>query len=178
MNKQFEEWQGHFSDAEPLKRSEALIQIWQNILAELARAEHLHPVWPAVGHRGDHVRAVGRMLEEAGETLKAVNDYEEGKGSLAHIHQEAIQAGAMAVRFLQNLDTVERQRINEVDNEHEIYTCGHGCGLRYREVEEQAATVTAVTLNDWEWWAEDNPIRYPVKAERLTLADYVEGCNQ
>lgn len=56
--------------------------------------------------------------------------------------------------------------LNEVANEHEIYICGHGCGLRYHEVD------------DWNWWSEDNPIRYTVKAEGLTLADYVEGCNQ
>ncbi len=73
------------------------------ILLELERAESKHPVWP-----NDLVHAVGIMAGEAGECLKAANHYREGrqtegKDSLLVAECEAIQTGAMAVRFLINM---------------------------------------------------------------------------
>ena len=89
-------------------------EIIQDILAELCRAEHLHPVWPAQGQRGDHVWAAAIVAEEAGEVLQAALNYQaHGKGSVGHIRRELVQTGAMALRCLINLDAVERQRINE-----------------------------------------------------------------
>ena len=161
-----------------IARLETRNEIILAILAELAHAEHLYPVWPDVGHRGDHVWAAGILAEEAGEVLKAALDWQShGRGSVTRMRQEAVQAAAMALRFLQNLDAVERQFVNEsvrqgFRKEYEIYTCGHGCGLRYMEPPD------GMSLNEWEWWSEDNPIHYPVKAEGLVLADYTEGCNQ
>lgn len=131
--------------------------IIQDILAELARAEHIHPIWPGVGYRGDHVRATAKLGEEYGELVQAVNNYDEGKGTLGHIRREAVQTGAMAIRFLLNLDAVERQRINEsarqdLQEEHNIET-GPG------------------DIINWH----SPPIRYPQRREGVTLTDYTEG---
>lgn len=103
------------------------IVILKTIINELERAEILYPVWPAPGHRGDHVWAAGILLEEAGEVLKAALNWQaHNKGSVADMREEAIQTAAMAIRFLSNLDAVERQRINEsarqeLHEEHVIY---------------------------------------------------------
>lgn len=115
------------TDAERIKQAERIHEIIQGILAELTRAEHLYPVWPGVGHRGDHVWAAAILTEEAGEVLKAALDFQaHGRSGVAHMRHEVIQAGAMAVRFLLNLDAVERQRINDearqdLQDEHNIY---------------------------------------------------------
>lgn len=73
-------------------------EIVQAIIAELHRAEALHPVWP-----GDIVHQAAIMVEEAGETLQAANNYRFHGGELELARVEAIQAGAMAIRFLKNL---------------------------------------------------------------------------
>lgn len=101
--------------------------ILNTIISEVDRAESLYPVWPAPGRRGDHVAAASILLEEAGEVLKAANNYDmHGRGSTAEMREEAIQTAAMAIRFLSNLDAVERQRINEsarqeLQEEHIVY---------------------------------------------------------
>ena len=69
------------------------------------------------------------------------------------MRQEAVHWGAMAVRFLMNLDAVERQRINEEARQ---------------DLQEKH------NLNDSIWWNEES-IRYPIKREGLTLADYESG---
>ena len=107
-------------------------RIVQDIMAELARAEHLYPIFPAVGKRGDHVWAAAIVAEEAGEVLQAANNLAmHGTGSIAHIRRELLHTAAMAIRYLENLEAVERQRINDADdgpasqnevaNEHVVY---------------------------------------------------------
>jgi hypothetical protein len=135
--------------------------IIQDILAELARAEHLHPVWPGQGRRGDHIAAAAIVAEEGGEVLKAANNYAmHGRGSIGHLRAEAVQTGAMAVRFLLNLESVERQRINEsarqeLHDEHNI----------------EPETGDIVNWN----WLNMEPIRYSQQKERLDIDDYTEG---
>lgn len=72
------------------------------ILAELERAEKLHPVWPT-----DIIHAGAVVAEEAGELLQACNNYASNthpeNDNLAEMGIEAIQTGAMAIRFLINL---------------------------------------------------------------------------
>ena len=46
------------------------------VMAEIDRAETLHPVWP-----NDFVKAAAIPAEEAGELLKAANDHNEKNGS-------------------------------------------------------------------------------------------------
>jgi hypothetical protein len=66
---------------------------------ELARARVKHPKWPE-----DHLYWAAIVAEESGELIKASlqNKYE-GKG-LECMRLEAIQVGAMAVRFILNYD--------------------------------------------------------------------------
>ena len=79
------------------------VQAVQAILIEFERAKRKWPNWP-----GDIVHAAGILAGEAGECLKAANHHREGRGtdgrdSMFMAECEAIQAGAMALRFLVNL---------------------------------------------------------------------------
>lgn len=140
------------TDVERIQRAEALQQIWQHIIAALLYAEHKHPIWPGVGYRGDHVRTMAKLQEEVGEVQKAINEYDEGRGSLFHIEYELYQTGAMVVRNLLNLEAVERQRVNEsarqdLQDEHNVY-------LEKAEVLLVGATPATnyvANKNDWEW---------------------------
>lgn len=72
------------------------------ILAELERAEKNHPVWPDC-----MARKAAYVCEEAMELLQACNDYEDNplkpNVHLLNMETEAVQAGAMAIRFLINM---------------------------------------------------------------------------
>lgn len=107
---------------------ETMNQVLLNVItSEVERAEILYPIWPALQRRGDHVWAAAILCEEAGEVLKAALNWQaHGKGNVDEMRDEAIQTAAMAIRFLLNLDAVERQRINEsarqdLQEEHIIY---------------------------------------------------------
>jgi len=110
-----------------MAKTDELNLIIQTVLAELARAEHRYPVWPSQGHRGDHVWAASILAEEAGEVVKAANNYAmHGRGGISHIHSETVQTAAMAIRLLLHMDDVEKRRINEsarqdLQEEHNIY---------------------------------------------------------
>jgi NTP pyrophosphatase (non-canonical NTP hydrolase) len=77
-------------------------QAVEMILAELERAEKIHPVWPT-----DIIHAGAVVAEEAGELLQACNNYESNPHKpnvhFINMEEEAIQTGAMAIRFLINL---------------------------------------------------------------------------
>ena len=74
------------------------------VMAEIDRAENLHPVWPA-----DLVKAAAIPVEEAGELLKAANDRDEKHTSYQPVITEAVHTAASAIRFLKNLE----EKINE-----------------------------------------------------------------
>ena len=69
------------------------------ILAELDRAEQLHPVWPR-----NLIHAGMVVAEESGEMTKSILDHHEKKGSRQEIITEAVQTAAMAIRFLKNIE--------------------------------------------------------------------------
>ena len=69
------------------------------VMAEIDRAEKLHPVWPA-----DIVKAAAIPVEEAGELLKAANDRDEKRTSYQSIITAAVHTAASAIRFLKNLE--------------------------------------------------------------------------
>ena len=79
------------------------------LLAELDRAERLHPQWP-----DDEVHAAAIVAEEAGELVQAAlnHHYHRPKNSDPYVldaekmRTEAIHTGAMALRFLINMDEV------------------------------------------------------------------------
>ncbi len=69
------------------------------IMAEIERAEKLHPVWPY-----DNVKAAGVVSEEAGELIRACNNYDEYKLDRKNIITEAVHTAASAIRFLKNFN--------------------------------------------------------------------------
>lgn len=68
------------------------------IMAELHRAELIHPEWPT-----DQVHQVAILAEESGELVKAVLDFQQGKTDKQGIFIEAVQTAAMAIRFIKNM---------------------------------------------------------------------------
>jgi hypothetical protein len=74
------------------------------IMAELISAEVKHPSWP-----GDVVHASAILNEEAGELTQAALDFYYSDGPRWQMEQEAIQCGAMALRFLLNFQTYKRK---------------------------------------------------------------------
>lgn len=80
--------------------------IIMNVMAEVTRAESLHPAWPR-----DVVKAASICAEECGELVREANNYDERKGSKKAMITEAIHTAATAIRFLKN--------INEEDSIHE-----------------------------------------------------------
>ena len=72
------------------------------VMAEIERAEKLHPVWPR-----DLVKASALIAEEAGEEIRAANDYAEKRGSKRRIVTEAVHTAATALRFLKNIERTE-----------------------------------------------------------------------
>jgi hypothetical protein len=72
------------------------------VMAEIERAEKLHPVWPK-----DLVKASALIAEEAGEEIRAANDYAEKRGSTRQIVIEAVHTAATALRFLKNIERTE-----------------------------------------------------------------------
>lgn len=74
-------------------------QILCRILAELERAEKIHPAWPI-----DLVKASAILAEEAGETLRAANTFDETRSGKKEIVTEAVQTAATAIRLLKNIN--------------------------------------------------------------------------
>lgn len=75
------------------------------IMIELEKAKRKHPEWPR-----DIIHASAIICEEAGELIQAALDYcyapESGNMKAEqwlNIEKEAIQVGAMAIRFLTEL---------------------------------------------------------------------------
>lgn len=79
-------------------------EVMKAIHAELERAVAKFPTWPS-----DPLHALGVLHEEVGELSKEVLQlvYEPHKSSLAAVRKEAVQAAAMAVRFLMSLHTYQ-----------------------------------------------------------------------
>lgn len=77
--------------------------IIDDINKELDRAKNLHPDWPS-----DIVHAAAKVTEEAGELLQAANSYLETGDKLYMVMciKEAVQTGAMAIRFLENYENL------------------------------------------------------------------------
>jgi hypothetical protein len=78
-----------------------LSDVLKPILAELERAIRKFPTWPT-----DPIHASKILDEEVGELSKAVLQatYEPHKSGPAEVKAEAIQAAAMAIRFIASLD--------------------------------------------------------------------------
>lgn len=77
---------------------EELEDILVDIIRELGSATHKFPDWPQ-----DPLHAVAVLSEEVGELVQAILQYVY-EGATENIYAEAIQVGAMVVRFLLNMD--------------------------------------------------------------------------
>ena len=84
------------------------------VLAELERAETIHPNFPA-----NEFEALAVWHEEVGEVTKALLDAKHKGSSREDIKTEAIQAIAMGFRFLKNLREAEfatdKQLLSEIE---------------------------------------------------------------
>jgi hypothetical protein len=67
-----------------------------DIAAEYERAKKKHPRWPW----NDYIHAAAIVAEESGELIRAAIQYNYENGNAVDMEKEAIQTGAMIVRFL------------------------------------------------------------------------------
>lgn len=72
------------------------------ISMELQNATTKHPNWPA-----DKIHAAAIVGEESGELLRSAIQYQLESGRYYEMHEEAIQTGAMAIRFLLNAPEIK-----------------------------------------------------------------------
>lgn len=77
--------------------------IVESILNELENAKRKWPDWVS-----DPVHAAAIVSEEAGELMQAALDYSYSEGATKDMIKEAIQTGAMAIRFLENIGKYEK----------------------------------------------------------------------
>lgn len=77
--------------------------ISSEIIDEVIRASSIHPTWPT-----DAVHAVSILTEESGELMKAAIEYHYNNGDIEAVREEAVQTGAMALRFLLNINKYKR----------------------------------------------------------------------
>ena len=74
------------------------------ISVEIGKAQSKFPTWPT-----DPLHAIGVVNEEVGELNKELLQltYEPHKGNQAAVFEEAVQAAAMAVRFLMSIEAYD-----------------------------------------------------------------------
>lgn len=72
------------------------------ILMELQKAEEKHPQWPTNQDGGDFIHAAAIVAEESGELIRSALQFSCEGGRYYEMHKEAIQVGAMSIRFLNN----------------------------------------------------------------------------
>lgn len=72
--------------------------VFYRIAHELIKATEKHPNWPV----GDVVHASAIVAEESGELIRAALQAKYEGGKYSETTKEAIQTGAMAVRFILN----------------------------------------------------------------------------
>ncbi|MEG0375628.1 MAG: hypothetical protein RR672_08330 [Raoultibacter sp.] len=86
-------------------REQAAMQL---IMNELRDAETDHPTWPE-----ECIHAASIVVEEAGELLRDCATFEENGDMrlIANMQIEAVQTGAMAMRFLTNLPFSQKRTV-------------------------------------------------------------------
>lgn len=73
-------------------------EIIEAFLNEVGRAQSKFPEWP-----NDTIHAAAIVSEESGELIRAAIQYENEGGELGACQKEAVQTGAVAIRFLLNM---------------------------------------------------------------------------
>jgi NTP pyrophosphatase (non-canonical NTP hydrolase) len=84
-------------------------KILQLIDEELKSAKSKFPSWP-----DDPIHAAAILSEEAGEVTKAANEFYFENGSSLEMVKEAVQVGAMAIRFLEGMETYNKGLLSEI----------------------------------------------------------------
>lgn len=74
------------------------MDIVNEILKEVERAETIHPYWPK-----DMIHSSAIVCEESGELIRAAVQFNYENGNLEEIKKEAIQTAATCIRLLKNL---------------------------------------------------------------------------
>jgi len=90
-------------------------RLTEEVERELEKAYKMFPKWPT-----DPLHALAILGEEYGELVQAVLQevYEPHKNTPGAIRKEAMQTAAMALCFLQQLDTYEYKQCKQA-NKHE-----------------------------------------------------------
>lgn len=73
-------------------------EIIEAIMNEVQRAKAKHPIFPE-----DRVHQVSIMMEEAGEAVRAANNYNYENGHISELATELIQTAAMCIRTLETI---------------------------------------------------------------------------
>ncbi len=76
--------------------------IIMNVMAEVTRAESLHPAWPR-----DVVKAASLCSEECGELVRAANTFDETRTGRKDIVSEDIHTSATAILILKNIEETD-----------------------------------------------------------------------
>ncbi|MFZ1871929.1 MAG: hypothetical protein WAU54_03925 [Chania sp.] len=84
----------------PKNVNEAIENAVTDMIVEYHSAVGQHTNWPT-----DAVHAAAILGEESGETLQAALNFHYGNGDADSMVEEAIQTGAMAIRFIINAGT-------------------------------------------------------------------------
>ncbi len=77
--------------------------IFHSLLKEIIAAEKKHPAWP-----DDPIHAAAILAEESGELTQAAIDFYYSGGDRNRMIDEAVQCGAMVIRFLMNSNQYKR----------------------------------------------------------------------
>lgn len=102
MEKELRDWERKIATTPPeVIAMTPKHDVVSEVLAELDRATAKFPTWP-----DDPLHAVAVVNEEVGELNKAVLQqvYEPQKNPLNAVHDEAVQAAAMLLRFIASID--------------------------------------------------------------------------
>lgn len=87
----------------PITTKEWIVEV----LAELEMAKINHPNFPV-----DPIHQAAIVAEESGELVRAALQFKYEKGPFFHMHKEAVQTCAMALRFLTNQQATARKPLN------------------------------------------------------------------
>lgn len=87
-----------------IARRPDLAPILADVLAEVARAESIHPEWP-----DDVIHAAAVVAEESGELIQAALQYRYESGDLADVRKEAMHTAATAIRLIASLPNVKQE---------------------------------------------------------------------
>jgi NTP pyrophosphatase (non-canonical NTP hydrolase) len=87
-----------------------IIDAETNIQRELERAESKFPGFPT-----DPVHAAAILQEESGELIQAALQFTYEGGSFDAMKKEAVQVGAMALRFLVNIESMQVRPSEQVE---------------------------------------------------------------